>query len=165
MTFKNMASIGMALAILSATFSPSLAGESRFQSTWTPDARADLVKMVHMHQWNDEVINKSLDRFAYYLGIGSAPSGQEMIVEGVHGDAIAVVLDPSGIRSLPGCKIASMTMKNPLRSKTTVSGVFCPNGSEWKYDARFLEVTEMDANNRTIRTTDVTDIGKKRPKI
>jgi len=63
MTFKNMASIGMALAILSATFSPSLAGESRFQSTWTPDARADLVKMVHMHQWNDEVINKSLDRF------------------------------------------------------------------------------------------------------
>jgi hypothetical protein len=65
---------------------------------------------------------------------------------------------------MPGCEIGSMTMKNPLRSKTTVSGVFCPSGSSWKYDARFLEITEMDANNKTLRTTDVTDIGKKRPK-
>ncbi|GGF00901.1 hypothetical protein GCM10011611_03110 [Aliidongia dinghuensis] len=164
MTFKNMAPIGIALAILAATSSPSLAGESRFSSTWTPDAKADLVKMLHLHQWDDEVITRSLDRFAYYLGLGHAPSGQEMVVEGVRGDTIAVALDPSGIRGMPGCEIGSMTMKNPLRSKTTVSGVFCPSGSSWRYAPHFLEITEMDANNRTLRTTDVTDIGKKRPK-
>ncbi|WP_372399845.1 hypothetical protein ABMY26_33840 [Azospirillum sp. HJ39] len=147
-----------------AFMQPAAAGERRFAAEWDKGAQADLTKMMRLHKWSDEVINKTLARYAMYLSLRRSTDGQEMVVDGIKGATISVGIDDKPIRSMPGCIVASMVLKNPLRTRTSVDGVFCSkNGTTWTYAAAYLEISEVDVNNNTITVTDVTDIGKKRP--
>jgi hypothetical protein len=144
---------------------PSSAGEQRFKASWNSEARNDLSRMIRLHKWSDEVIDKSLTRFVYYLALGRGSNGQEMVVDGLQGAAIVAIVDNKPIKGARGCLVGSLTLKNALRTRTSVGGLFCSrDGSSWTYDPEFLEITEVDANNNTLKATDVTDIGKKRPK-
>ncbi|MBY0432214.1 MAG: hypothetical protein K2Q10_13530 [Rhodospirillales bacterium] len=162
-TFFRLLAITSVLALGIARSSE--AGEQRFKSGWTSEAHSDLARMLHLHQWSDEVIEKSLNRFVYYLALGRGNGGQEMVVDGLKGAAIVVVVDDRPIKGARGCLVGSLTLKNALRTRTSAGGVFCSrDGGSWTYDPEFLEITEIDVNNNTLKTTDVTDIGKKRPK-
>ena len=87
----------------------------------------------------------------------SHPQGVDSVAVGGH-------FTP-GPRSRPDCLLGSAVLANPLRNRTTVSGLFCSHSqATWTYDPMFLEVDEFNRGEVSIRTLDVTDIGKVRPR-
>ncbi len=84
--------------------------------------------------------------------------------QGVDSVAVGARVEP-GPKSAPNCVVSSAVLSNPLRNRTTVAGLFCSHSQgAWTYDPTFLEVDQFNSGGISIRTLDVTDIGKVRPR-
>ena len=160
----------LAVAALVAAFhaGPAGAGQPLFQPAWTPAARADLVRLIEIDGWPARSAEFAVDAMVARLERHADDGGNEFLhasqPQGV--DTVAV----SGrfgerYEKRPGCIIGTAVLTNPLRNRTAVSGMFCSGSqSGWSYDPMFLEVQDFDSGDVAVRTLDVTDIGKVRPR-
>lgn len=160
----------MAATALVAAFyaGPANAGQSLFHPAWTPDARADLVRLIELDGWPARSAEFAVDVFVARLE-RHADDGENEFLHASHPqgvDSVAVggrVKDEDKKR--PGCFSAAAVLANPLRNRTAVSGLFCSHSQNtWSFDPMFLEVQDYNSGDVAIRTLDVTDIGKVRPR-
>ena len=160
----------LAAAALVVAFhaSPADAGRSLFQPAWTPDARADLVRLIEMDGWPTRSAEFAVDAMVARLERHADDSDNEFLPashpQGTDSVAVGGHFEEE-YKKRPGCIIGSAVLANPLRNRTTVSGMFCSHSQDtWSYDPMFLEVDEFNRGKVSIRTLDVTDIGKIRPR-
>ena len=147
---------------------PAEAGRSLFQPAWTPDARADLVRLIEMDGWPARSAEFAVDAMVARLERHADDSGNEFLPasqpQGVDSVAVGGRFKEK-YEKRPGCIIGSAVLANPLRNRTAVSGMFCSHSQDtWSYDPMFLEVQDFNGGEVAIRTLDVTDIGKVRPR-
>jgi hypothetical protein len=163
---RNILAVAALVAALHV--GPAAAGQPLFQPAWTPAARADLVRLIEMDGWPARSAEFAVDAMVARLERHADDGGNEFLPashpQGV--DSVAV----SGrfkekYEKRPGCIIGTAVLANPLRNRTAVSGMFCGHSQDsWSYDPMFLEVQDFNSGDVAIRTLDVTDIGKVRPR-
>ena len=141
------------------------AGASQFRASFTPEARSDLLQLLRLHGWSDRNAQFALDHFARALEIRSAralnayqePSAPRAL------DAVNVVASAEADGRT--CSIGSVALANPLRPRTIIAGRFCGSTpTTWGYDARFLQVTDVNEGNQTLRASDASALGRARPR-
>lgn len=148
---------------------PAEAGRSLFQPAWTPAARADLVRLVEMEGWPPRSAEFAVDAFVARLE-RHADDSDNVFLPASHPQGVDSVAVGGHVKEeykkRPGCFSAAAVLSNPLRNRTTIAGLFCSHSqSSWTYDPVFLEVDEFNGGGVSIRTLDVTDIGKVRPHL
>lgn len=143
------------------------AGESRFHPEWEPSARADLLKLLMMDKWTARDANFALDVLVRRLALGEVTSTQPEFLSGTTNTAFdAIIVNISLNPKSDDCRTGAAALSNPMRAKTSVSGLFCEKTqSSWSYDPRTLEVSSyQNQSTRPTKTFDVTDLGKVRPR-